>query len=72
MPNGAHSVTAFAPGRTITDLLNQGGLLEDVLNPAGYADLQASRQYNTRQRKVTQSFVERISTQDASALALRS
>jgi len=46
---------------TITDLLTQGVVLEDVQRLAGHADPRTTRLYDRRDRKITRNIVERIS-----------
>jgi len=46
---------------TITDLLDQGILLDDVQYLAGHADPRTTRLYDRRQRKITRRIVDRIS-----------
>lgn len=45
---------------TITNLLSQGALLEDVQHLAGHADPRTTRLYDRRKRQVTRNLVERI------------
>jgi integrase/recombinase XerD len=46
---------------TVTDLLEQNVVLEDVQHLAGHADPRTTRIYDRRRRKVTRNIVERIS-----------
>jgi integrase/recombinase XerD len=46
---------------TITDLLEQGGPLEDVQHLAGHAGSRTTRLYDRRQQRITRNIVERIS-----------
>lgn len=46
---------------TITELLSQGVLLEDVQFLAGHCDPRTTRLYDRRKRRVTRNIVERIS-----------
>jgi integrase/recombinase XerD len=46
---------------TITDLLLQGVLLDDVQRLAGHADARTTKLCDRRDKKVTRNIVERIS-----------
>ena len=46
---------------TITDLLEQGGPLEDLQHLAGHAGSRTTRLYDRRQQRITRNIVERIS-----------
>ena len=46
---------------TITDLLEQGVLLQDVQHLAGHSDPRTTRLYDRRHKRVTRNIVERIS-----------
>jgi integrase len=53
---------------TITDLLEQGVLLEDVQRLAGPADPRTTRLYDRRPKHVTRTIVERISMEHEASL----